>query len=79
MILTRYIVRLSEGDDVMEDDRKRDERRLQRCYQSNRLEKELLAMAYGEIWPLVRRVLTVQQPIDSVDSLRSGFLSNQKI
>ena len=63
----------------MEDDRKRDERRLRRCYQSNRLEQELLAMAYGEVWPLVRRGLAVQQPIDSVDRRRSGFLSKEKI
>jgi hypothetical protein len=61
----------------MEDDRKRDERRLRRCYQSNRLEQELLAMAYGEVWPLVRRVL--KQPIDDVNHRRSGFLSKQKI
>ncbi|MDP6719238.1 MAG: hypothetical protein QGF59_11340 [Pirellulaceae bacterium] len=63
----------------MEDNRKRDERRLRRCYQCNRLEEELLAMVYGEVWPLVRRVLTVQQLADSVDQRRSGFVSKQKI
>lgn len=63
----------------MEDNRKRDERRLRRCYQCNRLEEELLAMAYGEVWPLIRRVLTVQQPSDSADQRRSDFVSKQKI
>ena len=64
----------------MEDDRKRDERRLRQCYQRNRLEEELLAMAYGEVWPLVRKVLTVQQPApDSVERRRGGFVSKQKI
>ena len=36
-------------------------------------------MVYGEVWPLVRRVLTVQQLADSVDQRRSGFVSKQKI
>ncbi len=63
----------------MDDDPKRDERRLRRCYQCTRLEEELLAMAYGEVWPLVRRVLTVRQRADNVDRQCSGFVSKQKI
>jgi len=63
----------------MEDNRKSDERRLRRCYQCNRLEEELWAMAYGEVWPLIRKTLTVQQPPDSADQRRSCFVSNHKI
>jgi len=63
----------------MGDNRKREERSLWRCYQCNRLEEELLAMVYGEVWPLNRRILTVQQPPDSADQRRSEFVSKQKI
>ena len=63
----------------MEGNRKPDERRLRRRYQCNRLEEELLAMAYGEVWPVIRKVLTVQQPADRADQRRSGFVSKHKI
>jgi hypothetical protein len=43
------------------------------------LEEELLAMVYGEVWPLIRRILTVPQLADSADQQRSGFVSKQKI
>jgi hypothetical protein len=63
----------------MEDNRKSDERRLRRCYQCNRLEEELWAMAYGEVWPLIRKALTVQQWSESADQRRTWFVSKQKI
>ena len=63
----------------MEGNRKPDERRLRSCYQCNRLEEELLAMAYGEVWPVIRKALAVQQPADLSDPQRSGFVSKQKI
>lgn len=63
----------------MEDNRNSGERRLRRCYQCNRLEDELWAMAYGEVWPLICRALTVQEPPDSGDQRRSCFVSKHKI
>jgi hypothetical protein len=30
-------------------------RMLGRCYQCNRYEEELWALAYGEIWPVIRK------------------------
>jgi hypothetical protein len=30
-------------------------RELRRCYHCNRYEEELWALAYGEIWPVIRR------------------------
>jgi hypothetical protein len=63
----------------MEGNPKCDERRLRRCYQCNRLEEELLAMVYGEVWPLIRKVPTVRQPPDNPNQRRSGFVSQQKI
>ena len=63
----------------MEDERNPDGRRLRRCYQCNRLEEELLAMVYAEVWPLIRKVLTPQQPPDSADQRYSRFVSKQKI
>ena len=63
----------------MEGNRKPSERSLRRCYQGNRLEEELLTMAYGEVWPVIRKALTVEQPADPADQQRSGFVSKQKI
>jgi hypothetical protein len=37
------------------------QRRVQRCYQCNRFEEELWALAYGELWPLIRRALTEER------------------
>jgi hypothetical protein len=62
----------------MEDSRKSGERRLRRCYQCNRLEEELWAMAYGEVWPLIRKALTVQQRPEGAGQQRS-FVSKWKI
>jgi hypothetical protein len=63
----------------MEDDRKSGERRLRRCYQCNRLEDELWAMAYGEVWPLIRRALDVPQPPERADRQRTCFVPTRKI
>ena len=42
----------------MEDNRKSSRvRKLQRCYQCNRFEEELWALAYSEVWPLIRKAL----------------------
>jgi hypothetical protein len=38
----------------MEDNRK-GQRTLQRLFESNRLEEQLWAMAYEELWPVIRR------------------------
>lgn len=39
----------------MEGRRRSRDRRLKRCHQGNRLEDQLWATAYEQIWPLVRR------------------------
>ena len=41
----------------MEDNRKTPERALQRGFECNRLEEQLWAAAYEQIWPLIRRSL----------------------
>lgn len=41
----------------MEGDGKAKQRKLTRCYQCNRLENEILATAYEQIWPVIRRTL----------------------
>jgi hypothetical protein len=38
------------------------DRPLMRCYQCNRLEDELWAMAYEHIWPVVRRISFEVEP-----------------
>ena len=45
----------------MEDTQESRERRLQRCYQCNRFEEELWALAYGEVWPLIRKALAAER------------------
>jgi hypothetical protein len=49
----------------MEGKRKTRARRLKRCYQCSRLEDQLWAMAYEQVWPLVRRALTEGQPAEN--------------
>ncbi len=41
----------------MEGRQRTGERELKHCYQCSRLEDELWAMAYEQVWPLVRREL----------------------
>jgi hypothetical protein len=54
----------------MEGRQRTGERRLKHCYQCNRLEDELWAMAYEQIWPLVRRPLVA-------DRAKSGRLAEK--
>lgn len=44
----------------MEDRQRTGERRLEHCYQCNRLEDELWAMAYEQIWPVTKRPLVAE-------------------
>ncbi len=46
----------------MEGERGTGERKLMQCYQCNRLEDQLWAMAYEQIWPVVRRRLAQGDP-----------------
>jgi hypothetical protein len=48
-------------------------------FQNFGLEEELWAMAYGEVWPLIRKALTIQQWSESADQRRTWFFSKQKI
>ena len=41
----------------MEDNRKEPVRTLQRLFECNRLEEQLWAIAYEQLWPVVRRSL----------------------
>ncbi len=41
----------------MEDNRKAQERILQRCYDTGRLEESVWTAAYEQIWPVLRRSL----------------------
>ncbi len=41
----------------MEGRRRSRDRRLKRCHQCNRLEDQLWATAYEQIWPMVRRIV----------------------
>jgi hypothetical protein len=41
----------------MEGQGKSRDRRLNRCYQGNRLEEQLWAVAYETVWPVVRRAV----------------------
>jgi hypothetical protein len=45
---------------VMEDDGKVNQRRMMRCYECNRLEDEVWALAYEQVWPVVRKSLKDQ-------------------
>jgi len=45
----------------MEGKAKARDRRLKRCYQCNRLEDQLWAMAYEHVWPVVRRAWAQKQ------------------
>lgn len=56
----------------MEGKRYSSERRVTRCYQANRIEDELWAMAYEQIWPLLRRRLNHDRaaPTGSEQSVR---------
>ena len=50
----------------MEDNRKSSSvRKLRRCYQCNRFEEELWVLAYGEVWPLIRRALREERSPDA--------------
>jgi hypothetical protein len=63
----------------MEDKYKSGGRRLQRCYQCNRFEEELWALAYGEVWPLIRKALTAKRSPDNDDQQRTSSLPKLKI
>ena len=41
----------------MEDRRESQERTLCRCYQCHRLEEQLWALAYEQVWPVIRKAL----------------------
>lgn len=56
----------------MDDNQRRKERRLTRCYECNRLEDEFWNMAYEQIWPLVRRSLARRQSAPSSASRRNS-------
>lgn len=45
----------------MEGKQRTGERRLKHCCQCNRLEDEVWAMAYEQIWPLVKRPLVTDR------------------
>ena len=45
----------------MEGGPKRDECKLKRCYERNRLEEELWKTAYEQLWPLVHRKFARQE------------------
>ena len=65
----------------MEDNRKSGERGLRRRYQSSRFEEELWAIAYEQLWPLIRKALIVQRPPANADRESASFVSTstQKI
>lgn len=46
----------------MEGRQRTGERELKHCYQCSRLEDELWAMAYEQIWPSIRRPLVAERP-----------------
>lgn len=63
----------------MEDKRKFSRvRSLQRRYQCNRFEEELWALAYAEVWPLIRKALTTERS-PNVDQRRTFSVSKRKI
>ena len=45
----------------MEDKRNCKGRQISRRYEPNRVEEEVWALAYEQVWPLVRRVLSRKQ------------------
>ena len=45
----------------MEGNRKKRDLSVRRCFEGNRLEEEIWAVAYEEVWPVVRRVLGQNQ------------------
>lgn len=50
----------------MVDNQKSRDRALQRCYECHRLEEQLWAMAYEQLWPLVcRRARGAAKPVPS--------------
>jgi hypothetical protein len=56
----------------MEDNRKAAVRQLRRSFECDRLEEELWAMAYGQIWPAVRRSLQSQPERTQRPEVASG-------
>lgn len=62
----------------MEDNCKSSVRKLRRCYQCNRFEEELWALAYGEVWPVVRRALTEERSPEA-DAARRFSVPQLKI
>lgn len=42
----------------MEGKRNSEGRRISRCHEANRLEEQLWALAYEQVWPLIRRAVT---------------------
>jgi hypothetical protein len=46
----------------MEDKRECKGRRLSRRYEPNRVEEEVWALAYEQVWPMIRRVLSRKHP-----------------
>ncbi len=63
----------------MEDKHKSGERKLQRCYQCNRFEEELWALAYEEVWPLIRKALTEQRSRANASQRRISSVPKLKI
>lgn len=40
---------------------------LKRCYEGNRLEEEVWASAYEQVWPLIRRSANERRPIPQAE------------
>jgi hypothetical protein len=46
----------------MVDDRKPQDRPLQRLYEGHRLEEQLCSLAYGYVWPVIRKAPRASGP-----------------
>jgi hypothetical protein len=56
----------------MEDNRKSPERSVQRSFECTRLEEQLWAMAYEELWPVVQRSLRERRELPRRRERSSG-------
>jgi hypothetical protein len=63
----------------MEESRGSRQRRLRRCHECSRLEEDLWAMAYDQVWPIIRRAFAQPQPLPEGDHRDGGCTLSGKI